>query len=93
MDFKYTYDSCGVHMFTLRCPSNSVISLKMAAATLSINPLNLYAVLPILKCNCLLDFCHAVIHVCLKLSIFLSVNYHNPHNYLRLKDLSSDYII
>lgn len=86
------YDSCGFQMFTLRCPSNSVISLKMAAETVSINPLNLYAVLPVLKCNCLLGFCHAVIHVCLKLNLFLSVNYHNPHNYLRLKDLSSDYI-
>jgi len=90
MAFKYTYDSCEFHMFTLRYPSNSVISLKMAAETVSINPLNLYAVLPILMCNCLLDLCHAVIHVCLNLNLFLSVNYHNPHNYLRLKDLSSD---
>jgi len=92
MAFTYTYDSCEFQMFTLRYPSNSVISLKMAAETVSISPLNLYAMLPILKCNCPLDFCHAVIHVCLNLNLFLSVNYHNPHNYLRLKDLSSDYI-
>ena len=92
MAFTYSYDSCGFEMFTTRYPSNSVISLKMAAEAVSINPLNLYAVLPILKCNCLLDFCLAMIHVCLNLNRFLSVNYHNPHNYLRLKDLSSDYI-
>jgi len=92
MAFKYSYDSCGFEMFTLRYPSNSVISLKMAAEPVSINPLNLYAVLPILKCNCLLDFCHEVIHVCLNLNLFLSVNYLNPHTYLRLKDLSSDCI-
>lgn len=74
MAFKYTSDSCGLQMFTLKYPSNSVISLKMAAVTVRITPLNLYAVLPILKCNRLLDFCHAVIHVYLNLNLFLSVN-------------------
>jgi hypothetical protein len=64
----------------------------MAAETVHINPLNLYAVLLIFKCNYILDFCHAVIHVCLRLNYFLYVNFHSVRNYLRLKDLSSDFI-
>jgi hypothetical protein len=43
MAFKYTNDSCGFRIFTLTYPSNSVISLKMAAETVRITPLNLYA--------------------------------------------------
>lgn len=64
----------------------------MAAETVHIAPINLYAVLPIFRCNYILHFSHVVIHMCLNLIYFLSILFYNLHNYLHLKGFPNDFI-